>query len=132
MHKLGTATGSLVNYLYMNAANGIQPEVGMGVTFYHWSDRSAGTIQEVEVIKGKTYIHITADEAKRIDNNGFSEMQDYEFIQNPDGHRSVYRFDETKRQWVGVYKNPETGRWKIRTNSHIRIGERDAYHDFSF
>lgn len=132
MKKLGTATGSLVNYMNINAANPTVPEVGMGVTFYHWSDRSAGTIQEVNEIRGRTYIGITGDEAIRTDKNGFSESQDYDFIQHPERTRSWYRRTKDGLDWESTRLNPDTGRWVKGGGSNIRIGHRDAYHDFSF
>jgi len=44
MTKLGTDTGSLVNYMYMSGMNRTQPEVGMGATICGWSDRYPATI----------------------------------------------------------------------------------------
>lgn len=132
MAKLGTDTGSLVNYINMNSTNMTQPEIGMGVTIYGWTDRHPGTIQSIETIRGKVYIGITGDDAQRVDDNGFSESQEYEYTERPDAPRSYYRFDETKQRWVGVSKSLETGRWKLNGNSGINIGRREKYYDFSF
>ncbi len=132
MKKLGSATGSLVNYININDRDTTVPEVGMGVTFYHWSDRTAGTIQEINEIRGRTYIGITGDEATRIDDNGFSECQDYTFTQHPDRPLSWYRRPQDGLDWESVRLNPDTGRWGKSGNSSIRIGHRDHYYDFSF
>lgn len=132
MAKLGKDTGSLVNYISMNSANAVQPEIGMGVTTFGWTDRYPGTIQSIETIRGKVYIGITGDDAQRVDTNGFSEMQEYVYTQRPDAPQSYYRFNEARQQWEGVRKNPETGRWVLNNNNGIRIGEREKYYDHSF
>ena len=132
MTKLGTDTGSLVNYMYMSGTNRTQPEVGMGATICGWSDRHPATIQSIETIRGKTYIGITGDTAVRTDDNGFSESQEYDYTSNPNATQSYYRFDEKKQQWVGVIQNPTTGRWKLNGNRGLIIGLREKYYDFSF
>lgn len=130
--KLGTQTGSLVNHIQSNMVNRPAPEVGMGVTFCHWTDRSAGTIQKVYKDKqGRTVIEVTADEAKRVDNNGpFTEMQTYEFIQKPDGHRTSWR--EQAGKFVQIAFNEETGRWRVHKGNSIGVGHRDEYRDPCF
>ena len=93
----GTQTGSLVNHLYSRMTIGApEPTVGMGVTMLSWTDRDAGTI--VEVNMKKRYIAVTEDSKKRIDNNGISESQEYEYNSVMDGHRYYYRKDK-KGQW---------------------------------
>jgi len=126
--KLGTQTGSLVNHLYSRMTlNEPEPTVGMGVTMLSWSDRHAGTI--VEVNMKKRYIAITEDDATRIDNNGISESQQYEYTTRLDGHITYYRKDRSG-EWRKCYYN-ENKRLVFGCGGLI-LGERDKYYDFTF
>ena len=101
----------------------------MGATRLLWSDREPATIVEV-FTKGKTqYVGVTEDEAKRIDNNGISESQEYEFTPNPDGY--VYYYRNSGKGWEACYKNPETGRF-VKGCGSLLIGQKGKYYDFSF
>jgi hypothetical protein len=125
-------TGSLVNHLYARGVKGQPtPEVGMGATLLSYTDRHAGTITKVETIRGKMYITVQEDHSKRIDKNGMSECQDYEYSPNANGRTETFR-TATNGMWERVYKSPETGRWKKSTCGGVRIGSRETYHDFSF
>lgn len=120
MLKLGTQTGSLINHV-MSTAKVIEPKIGMGVTFLHWTDRSAGTI--VEVVSDSRII-IQTDFAERTDKNGMSECQTYFFRRNLQAPRQIF----TKRK---------NGAWvregsPMKSGQKILIGERSAYHDYSF
>lgn len=121
-------TGSLVNWIQGNA-RGVKPEVGMGVTFLHWTDRNPGTIVEIDEKSG--IIAVQADDYKRIDKNGFSENQDYEYTPNPMAPKSYFRMNKKTGRWEGISMNPETNRWNKNSQS-IYVGEREKYHDFSF
>jgi hypothetical protein len=124
----GTQTGSLVNHLYSRMTVGApEPTVGMGVTMLSWTDRDAGTI--VEVNNKKRYIAVTEDSKTRIDNNGISESQEYEYTTVMDGYRNYYRKDR-KGQWRRCYFN-NNGRLVFGTGGLI-IGRRESYYDFSF
>jgi hypothetical protein len=124
----GTQTGSLVNHLYSRMTVGApEPTVGMGVTMLSWTDRDAGTI--VEVNDKKRYIAVTEDSKTRIDNNGISESQEYEYTAVMDGYRNYYRKDR-KGQWRRCYFN-NNGRLVFGTGGLI-IGRRESYYDFSF
>jgi len=129
--KYGTETGSLINGLMSRQIIGAPtPEVGMGATMLSWTDRNPGTIIEV-FKKGKTqYVKIQADDYRRIDNNGLSDCQDYEYNVDPEGHVRAYRVGKNGR-WEACGINPETGRYVKRCGGLI-IGEREKYHDFSF
>ncbi len=131
--KLGTQTGSVVNHLYSRMVIG-QPEVviGMGVTICGWTDRYPATIVEV-FTKGKsTYIKVQEDFAKRIDKNGMSESQDYEYSANLEGSISTFK-REVDGRWSQTYVNPTTGRYKKYDGGKgLRIGEREKYYDYSF
>jgi hypothetical protein len=126
--NLGTQTGSLVNHLYSRMTIGApEPVVGMGVTMLSYTDRDAGTI--VEVNTKKRYIAVVEDNAKRIDSNGLSESQVYEFTPNPDGYVYYYRKDK-KNQWRKCYYN-ENKRLVFGRGGLI-LGKRDKYYDFTF
>lgn len=130
--KLGSQTGSLTNHLYSRMVIGQPiPEIGMGVTMMGWTDRYAGTI--VEILKGGKYITVRTDTAKRVDKNGMSECQEYEYTPNPDG--ALYYFKKNKDGcWVEGNVNPATGRFKQCQGGGrgLRLNERRAYHDYSF
>lgn len=57
-------------------------EVGTGVTEYGWSDRKP---YEVTRVINQKHVFIRPMNYKRIDNNGMSDSQDYEYISNPEG-----------------------------------------------
>jgi hypothetical protein len=127
--KLGTQTGSLMNHLYSRMTIG-EPAVyvGMGVTFLSWTDRSPGTV--VEVNTKKNYIVATDDDYKRTDNNGMSEEQTYEYTSNLAGRKRYFRKDKNG-QWRGMRFN-ENGRLVYSGVGGLRVGEREKYYDFSF
>ena len=126
--NVGTQTASLVNHMYSRMTIGApEPIVGMGVTMLLWTDRQAGTI--VEVNTKKRYIAVTEDSTKRIDNNGISESQKYEYNAVMDGYRNYYRKDR-KNQWRRCFYK-ENGRLVFGSGGLI-IGHRESYYDFSF
>lgn len=119
--------GSLNNMLITNGVIGMpEPEVGMGCTICHWSDRSAATV--VKIVKNKAgkivKVLIQADKARRQDKNGMSECQSYLFELDPNGEISEFT----------LRKN---GRWAQKGYGMfggvgISFGQRDAYYDYSF
>jgi hypothetical protein len=121
-YKLGTQTGSLVNYVHGNSKQ-ISPEVGMGVTILSWSDRHPGTI--VKVYPDGSF-DVQEDNYKRIDDNGMSETQEYEYTPNPEAY--VRHFGPVKRgkDKGAIRENCKKG------GQAIRIGRRERYYDFSF
>lgn len=130
--KLGTQTASLTNHLYSRMVKGQpEPEVGMGATILCWTDRQAATIMLTWNEKGTRFIGVREDTAKRIDKNGLSESQTYEYQPNPDGREYIFRQEKDGR-WQQVRQNQETKRWVKVNGEGLRIGSRDHYHDFSF
>jgi hypothetical protein len=126
--KLGTQTGSLINHVLSRAVIG-QPEpvVGMGATLLCWTDRHAATVIRVE----GNLVTVQRDNAKRIDSNGLSESQTYEYSANPNA--ATYTFRRTGHgTWQAVRFNANTKRWSKVEGEGLRLGERDTYHDFSF
>jgi hypothetical protein len=131
--RLGTETASITNHIYAVATRG-QPEpvVGMGVTFLCWTDRRPGTIVNVNISDRYWDIVVQEDNARRIDKNGMSEDQEYEYTPNTGAALQHYRFDNEKPEngWRARFQN-ETGRW-VFADGKICIGRREKYHDFSF
>lgn len=119
MLKLGTGTGNLWNHVASRYVDP-EPKVGMGVTFLYWTDRGAGTIMEV---KSPRRIVVTEDISTRTDSNGMSESQNYKYDVNPKAPRQIF----TKRKngaWVKLGDE--------MNGQRIKLGYRDAYHDYSF
>lgn len=126
--KLGTETNSLTNHLYSRMTIGApEPTIGMGATLLRWTDRTACTVTAIE----GNIITVTEDEAIRTDDNGMSESQAYDYSPNPNG--ATYQFRRNRRgQWVNVVRNDATGRMVKAGGPGLLIGERCAYHDYSF
>ena len=126
--KLGSETGSLVNHLYSQVnTNNVAIEVGMGATVLVWSDRRAATVTSID----KNIITVQEDTATRIDNNGMSEIQDYQYDRNQNG--MTYNFRVKKDGSIEhVTKNATTGRWNKSGGSGLLLGKRMQYRDFSF
>lgn len=128
MMNLGTQTGSLVNHMMSRVAPQL-PEIGEAATLLSFTDRSPATVVET-FTRGKfQYVVVQADDFRRIDKNGLSESQTYEYTPNPDGYKSTFRMTDTG--WQGVYRDVNTGRFR-KTSGGIMIGRRDKYYDPSF
>jgi len=110
--KLGSETGSLMNHV-MTGNNQPEPKVGDGATICGWTDRHAATIIKVT----RCTVTVQQDKATRIDNNGMSECQIYQYEADPKG--SVHTFRKTKNGW----KSKGYG---------LLIGHRQEYYDYSF
>lgn len=113
--KLGTQTGSLINHI-MAGETSPAPKVGDGATELCWTDRHPYTIVAISA-SGKT-VTVRRDVAKRIDSNGMSESQEYEYSRDPNG--SLVKLRQGK-----------DGAWKHK-GRYFRLGEREEYYDHSF
>ena len=113
-------TGSFINNLMSNSRCAV-PEIGMGVTQLCWTDRHPFTM--IDIINDKTLV-VQADESIRVDNNGMSDSQKYEYKQNPEG--SIYIITLRKNgYWVTKGSSMKSGqRW--------HVGSRSRYYDFTF
>lgn len=89
-----------------------QPQVGMGVTQYMYSDRHAYTIVEVAP-SGKRF-WMTRD-SYSYDEGGYGK----DYKSNPD---SKARYEVRKYR----------GKWKMLRAEYVTIGVRDAYYDPHF
>lgn len=118
----------------MSSTNGIlaagvigapTPVVGMGATILMWSDRHAATIRLIDHFKtgaraGQVKaVWVTEDQAIRIDNNGMSENQTYEYLPQADGPYKKFT----------LRKN---GRFVDSGGTTLAVGYRNEYHDYSF
>lgn len=111
--------GSMTNLIMDNSKTPV-PEVGMGATRLGWTDRHPYTVIEV---KSPKRIVVQADDAKRIDKNGMSESQDYEFNPNPEGETVEISLRKNGR-WIEVGQSSK--------GTSFLIGHREKYYDYSF
>lgn len=112
--KLGTETANLNNWLMSGTKGQPLPEVGMGATILMRTDRKAATIVKVT----RTQVHVQEDKAIRTDKNGMSDSQEYRYERQPESEVLVYRLRKN-----GSYKGPY---------GQLRIGDRDAFYDYTF
>lgn len=102
-----------------------EPEVGMGATELMWTDRMPYTIVDVVLFKSGPkkglvrQITLQPDNAVRVDSNGMSDSQTYEFSRNTDAPTVV----ATRRK---------DDAFRTSGGRRFRVGSRDKYHDFSF
>lgn len=98
------------------------PPWELGATEYCWSDRHA---YEIIAVKDERHITVRAYECKRVDNNGMSDCQEYEYTSNPDG-ATANLFLTKKGEWREKYKDNSLGcnRWGV--------GRAEEYYDYSF
>lgn len=101
-----------------NATTSDYPEIGGGVTICYWSDCSPATI--IEISRTGHKITIQEDSWKRIDKNGISECQEYEYSADPKGtvHTASLRRDGTYRL--------------SGCKTRVSLKGRRKFHDFSF
>jgi hypothetical protein len=126
--RIGAETASLVNHVYSRMTSE-PPYVGMPATLLSWTDRSPATVVDVNM-KGRCIV-VQEDDYQRIDNNGLSESQEYEYARNPKA--SVYIFRKNKKgEWVQHRFNPKTNRLVQSRGYGLMLGKREKYHDFSF
>lgn len=97
------------------------PSVGDPATLCMWTDRRPLTVTYVSST-GLT-LELREDDAKRIDNNGMSESQEYEYTFNPNGRLIKARLCKD-----GKYHQMPGG---VRADV-VRIGIKNKYHDYSF
>ena len=102
----------------------IEVKVGDGATMLYYSDRHACTI--IEIADNGSYIKVQKDKATRIDNNGMSECQDYEFERDPKG--AVYTFKRTRKDKSVYTGNGKYCDWDVK----LSFGARIEYYDYSF
>lgn len=120
--------GSFQNRMYeAMTIDAPEPFVGQAATITCYTDRRAATVKSWD---GKILV-VTRDIARRIDDNGMSESQEYEYTTNFDDIEYHHRRAKDGR-WERVYFNNETKRWKKSRSGGLILGFREEYHDFSF
>ena len=113
--------GSLFNHLMAGSSHPL-PHVGQGATICYWSDRHAGTIISLsEDAKAVTW---QRDKVKRIDTNGMSESQNYEYEPDTQGEIIVFTLRKNGR-WIRKGQS-------MRNGTTLSIGHRSEYYDYSF
>lgn len=123
--------GSIQNRLYESMTIGApEPKAGMGATITGYTDRHAATVICWDA--NKEIITVQEDTAKRIDNNGMSESQKYEFSPNPDGTKWYFRRNKKTGRWNRIVFNEKTSRWNKHEYGGLTVGMRSEYYDFSF
>ncbi len=95
-----------------------EPLVGMGATIYYHSDRAPATI--IQITQSGKRLVLQEDKSTRLDNNGMSECQVYEY--QPDSEGKI--FIATKRKH-GEYR-------LVGEKTLVDIGTREKYYDYSF
>ena len=123
--------GNIMNRIMEEPNRQQEPVVGMGATICMHSDRHAGTIIDVTVKGHATYVTVQRDNAKRTDNLGMSDSQDYDYTPNPEGGKEVFK-DIGGKGFSHVSLNPITGRYVKSGGYGLVIGHRDEHYDFNF
>lgn len=100
----------------------IVPEVGMGCSRMMFSDMRAATI--VEVSKSGKQILVQDDIATRVDNNGFSDCQKYEYERNTEAYKQKFTLRKNGR-WI------EVGAALDSCGYSLLLNVRREYHDFT-
>ena len=101
--------------------------VGDGVTLNYYSDEEPATIVEIDP-KGR-WIKVQEDNAKRIDNNGMSDCQEYEYSRNPNGY--IRTFYKTRKKGFTLFT--DTGRSTYNQYGiYLTLKHRRKYFDYSF
>lgn len=131
--RLGTDTGSMTNHIYSLAVKGQpEPKIGMGATVLSWTDRDAATVIAIEETAKGLVVTVREDIARRVDQNGLSESQEYEYTPSPRGHVNHFR-READGRWQAVVRSEKRAGWKmVKGGLGLRMGERRSYRDFSF
>ena len=94
------------------------PTVGMGACIITGSDRSPATV--IQVTKSGNRIVLQEDKAIRVDDNGVSESQIYDF-----------EIDEQGTTHIATLR--KDGRYRISGGRQlVSLGKREKYYDFSF
>lgn len=94
------------------------PVINQGATIEFYTDRKACTI--VYVSKSGRKVIVREDRSVRIDQNGMSECQNYQYEPDPNGIEHTF------------YRDSEGNYGSRRSGKTLYIGTRDTYHDYSF
>lgn len=127
--------GNIMNRVMENTTMPV-PEVGMGCTILSYSDRTAATIVEIkstiksgERVGMPSVIAVKEDNAIRTDKNGMSESQEYVYEPNPEG---VVKYFKLAKDGSYCECGQDGHLGSARGRTHLLIGIRRHYHDYSF
>ena len=99
-------------------------KVGDGATIVMYSDRHACTI--IDIAKNGSTITVQQDKATRIDHNGMSDCQEYEYERDLNGEITIFK--RTRK-----YKDCYTDNGRVNDyGCLLGLGYRREYYDFSF
>ena len=116
-------TGSFINMMMSN--NSTVPEVGKGATVLSWTDRHAYEV--IEVSDDKKRVVVQQYNAKRIDGNGMSDSQEYEYKElNPKKEVIVWRWGAWR------WERDKLLMKRIYSKINIVWGEKREYYDYTF
>lgn len=121
--------GSLINEIYSGGL-GFQPVIGLGVTFLHWSDRTAGTIWNVYADRGDTIVEVSGDFATITQGSEQDGSAQYTYSARPLAPRTHYR--QTARGWCRCRRIKTGFSKRVDKDDRIVIGTRNTYYDPSF
>ena len=110
----------MINEILAN--NNTLPQLNEAATVLSYSDRHPCTVISVT----DKEIIVQEDHAKRIDSNGMSESQNYDYSRNVNGRKFTYRKVKSGRR---------KGQWReggLTDGIGIIFGTREKYYDFSF
>lgn len=101
--------------------------IGDGVTLNYYSDEKPATVVEIDP-KGK-WIKVQMDIAKRIDKNGMSDCQEYEYFRDENGY--IRTFYKTRIKDYTVFT--DTGRSTYNSYGiYLSLKVRRKYFDYTF
>lgn len=101
--------------------------IGDGVTLNYYSDEKPATVIEIEP-KGK-WIKVQMDIAKRIDKNGMSDYQEYEYFRDENGY--IRTFYKTRMKDYTLFT--DTGRSTYNSYGiYLSLKVRRKYFDYTF
>ena len=127
--RLGSETGSMINHLYSRMTlNAPTPELGLGVTILHWTDRSPGTIVFLDPTKKGLVIGV-ADDDYRFDR----EADEYDITPCAlsCAPRRFFRLNAAG-SWEPVERGLRPGTWRKIDGPGVLVGRRERYYDPSF
>lgn len=127
--SLNTETGSATNHVLSRQTEGQpDPAKGMGATLLGWSDRYAVTIIAID----GDIITVQEDHAKRLDDNGASEDQSYEYSADTEAPARQYR-RTANGSWEQVTRLHHASRWEVVPSGYsLLVGRRDHFFDFAY
>ena len=127
--RLGTQTGSLINHVMTHNAIPAVPEVGAPATICMWTDREPATVFRTFASGKAVIVETRDDKANRVDTNGISESQKYEYKTDCMGFKRYWKV--TPKGIQHVFLTP-AGRWAKASSVGIQFGRREKFHDYSF